>query len=248
MTEIPDETKRRLIKHYLSTPEGRRKIAASMVHPLDARIGYKSLWRKLLEREKTPFCEPFTARSVFSIEDPESIDLLERGYELAGAQIIAQTDDHLIERLGQADRQVVPCSNPAETFPALLEEHREFCKQPGFILLNARDYADIRKFCRDMIDLGVPTLYGVGQPVHHYMSDFEGMCTLCSRIVEPGDIFFVPKGVGRYADTFEVKSVEPEDGATEDEAEEWKPTFRQTMKVCMEIDPEKVKAVRIERA
>lgn len=234
------KVKERLITHFLETPKGRRKLAASMKHPLDIRIGWNVLWRKVLDRAETPFCEPHVVEAQFEIGDPNNIDFLERGQEMMRAQLVTDIDSCLISELKQAEPRVVRYPADGFSFPALLEEHREFAKQPGVILLNARVYADIRKFCRDQIE-------PEGQREHLLigrMADFEQMAFYWSRLVDPPyDIFFVPKDVGRYTDTLTVESVEPPDGTT---PPDWNPRFRCEMEVCLEVDPSKIKRVTIE--
>ena len=51
---MDDETKKKIIENYLSTQEGRTKLAKSMLQPIRQRRDYQGLGRKLLGIEQLP--------------------------------------------------------------------------------------------------------------------------------------------------------------------------------------------------
>ena len=46
----PDEIRRRITSEYLKTPQGRARLAQSMIHPMRRRLDYASLARKVFGR------------------------------------------------------------------------------------------------------------------------------------------------------------------------------------------------------
>jgi len=221
-----------ILSQYLKSPEGRKKLAASMVQPIHSRMMHNALWRRALEKADVPFCEPEILSATFEA-DPKNLDKVMRAQDLARAQVQLLGDELLI-------RSVTPDEDPPQygtgDLQYLLDDHEEFAKQPGTILINARDYADFRKWHHDRLDIES------GGFCRHFMAMFGNMGIWCSRHQPVGLMLFVPRTAGRYLDTVEVEAL-----GKEHATEEGLPTFKITLKLCLEADPSLVRAARVVR-
>jgi len=223
---LSNSTKQRILTHYTATPEGRHKLAASMVYPFNTRLGYWALWRRTLTQTEIPFCEPTTYEVSFEV-NPANPDTLERGQDRARNIIQAQVEQRLIELVTPPDSE----TNESQTHQNILDDYKSFAQQQGTILLNGRTLADFRKHCPSLEPLAAtPTLTTEVPTVH------ENMMFWPSIHIEPGNVLFVPRSAGRYADTLAV---------TLDEGPGGLPLFKVTFKVCLEADHTKVQAVRL---
>lgn len=220
---VSKDVRHRIVRSYLKTPEGRRRLAVSMVQPIRMRLAYVALYSKMLRPGKVPFCEPLVVEEEFEVDDWEA---LERGMGLARAHILRKADMALVAGLEGIEWN--SCSfRDLENHP----EHKRFAEQEGTCLMNARTYADIRHHWPSVQWAGLVT---TGEPPEAY----GNMLFQMSRHVESGQIFLVPKEVGRFCDTFDAQ-------ALDEPGEEGHPAFRIRHKLCLEVDPSEVRAIKM---
>lgn len=235
--EISEKVKHRIIKEYLSTPKGRAKLASSMWGPLDTKIGYYGLWRRVLEKDVL-FGEHRVCEVPFWM-DPEDFGTFYSSQDLVKARLITFADESLLEKLRAPDEawDVRKIEGP-ETFKKVLDDYEEVVQQEGHLLMNARAYAEFRPFL-ERVGEGEDTDLRIFAKNQRDLGGVLGrMKILVSRCVDPWEVFFVPK-VGRYSDTLRVEVLE-------EPSKDDHPQFKATLKLCMEVDPSKVKTVRFE--
>jgi hypothetical protein len=202
-TAVSNAHKQRTISEFIKSPQGRAKLAASMIPALRSRRDYAAVGRKTFLTEELPdgalpiydkdpdvsaYVISEEGDSIQSITQPRRVifplleiaslpeiplsqikerrfDLIERVQDLGHAQIQAAEDERVFAILdavatagfdnqpGQTNADI-PVTAPisgsvlADAF-ALIERHD---LRVARIYMNARDYADIRKFGRDILD------------------------------------------------------------------------------------------------
>jgi len=225
--------KERLIKEYLSTPEKRAKLASSMRIPLDTRIGFNGLWRRVFEREANPAETKVYDLTVWmDPEDPEAVD---KAMNVANGVLVTHGDKLFLDRVRPPEEEwdVRTIEGP-ETFKAVLEEYREFASAPGSVLMDARTYAEVREHPGSYDEPEMPPIRGT----HVDYAGMLGQMQLrVSRSPDPWEVFFVPRLAGRFFDRLTVESLDEPSG-------DGHPQFRVTLKLDLDGHPEKVKAVR----
>jgi len=210
MQGVSNAVKQKLISEYIKTPTGRAKLAASLTQPLRTRRDYTSVGRKTFLVEQLPDgAKP--RRVIFPLfeiaSNPEipltqikerRFDLIERAQDLARAQIQAAEDERVFAVLDAIATNgfdsipggtnpdipvVAPISGAvlADAF-ALIERHD---LRVARVYMNARDYADIRKFGRDILDIeSQATLLKTG-----LQATLWGASVITSRIVPAGTVY-----------------------------------------------------------
>jgi len=210
---VSNAVKQKLISEYIKTPTGRAKLAASLTQPLRTRRDYTSVGRKtfLVEQlpdgalpiyDKDPDVTAYVVgeegENIIAVTKPRRVifplfeiasnpeipltqikerrfDLIERAQDLARAQIQAAEDERVFA--------VAPISGAvlADAF-ALIERHD---LRVARVYMNARDYADIRKFGRDILDIeSQATLLKTG-----LQATLWGAQVITSRIVPAGTVY-----------------------------------------------------------
>lgn len=201
---ISNEIRQRLIGEHIRTPQGREKLAASMIQSLRLRRDYVAVIRKsfLVEElpdgalpvyDKDPEVTAFVVgeeganiqsiqksrRVIFPVfeiaSNPEiplsqikerRFDMIERAQDLAKAQIAAAEDERgfaIVDSVAVSGFDTLPGqTNPdlavvAPVSPSFLADAFAEVERHGLrvarIFMNATDYADIRKFGRDILDI-----------------------------------------------------------------------------------------------
>lgn len=238
--------KQQLISQYITTAEGRQKLAASMTQPLRTRRDYLALGRKTFMVEQLPDGalpiydkDPDVAAYVVA-EDSESIEshlkgrrvmfptfeiaanpkipltevrarrynLVERSQDLARAAIQAAEDERVFAVMDAIAQNgfdsIVPSPNAdipvvapitsdalADAY-ALVESHD---LRVARVFMNAKDYADLRKFNRDVLDMeSQRELLKTGM-----VATLWGASVITSRIVPEGTVYVTcePEFFGR---------------------------------------------------
>jgi hypothetical protein len=232
---IDNAVKQQIISEYIKTPEGRSKLAASMIQPLRTRRDYTSVGRKtfLVEQlpdgalpiyDKDPDVTAYVVgeegENILAITKPRRVifplfeiasnpeipltqikerrfDLIERAQDLAKAQIQAAEDERVFAILDSIavngfdnlanqnpDIQVVAPVNSSVLADAFAEIERHDLRVAR-VYMNARDYGDIRKFGREILDIeSQATLLKTG-----LMATLWGAQIIVSRLVPPGYIY-----------------------------------------------------------
>jgi len=236
MTNVSTAQKQEIISRYITSPQGRVKLAASMTQPLRTRRDYTSVGRKtfLVEQlpdgalplyDKDPDVTAFVVgeegENILAVTKPRRVifplfeiaslpeipltqikerrfDLIERAQDLARAQIQAAEDERVFAILdaiavagfdslpGQMnpDIPVIAPISPAvlaDAF-ALIEAHD---LRVARVFMNARDYSDLRKWGRDILDIeSQAALLKTG-----LMATLWGAQIIVSRLVPVGTVY-----------------------------------------------------------
>lgn len=239
--KISNAQKQQVISKYISSAEGRRKLAASMIQPLRVRRDYTSVLRKAFLVEDLPdgalpiydrdpdvtaFVIGEEGENVLNYIKPRRIifplfeiasnpsipitqlkerryDLIERSQDLAKSEIQAEEDTRGFSILDavaadpNAPNPDIPVGAPitpdvlADSF-ADIERHD---LRVARIFMNAKDYTDVRKFGRDILDVeSQAALLATG-----LMANLWGAKIIVSRIVPVGFVYVLaePEYVGR---------------------------------------------------
>ena len=201
MAEISNELKQQIISEYIKTAGGRAKLAASMTQPLRLRRDYTSVGRKTFLVEQLP-------DGALPIYDKDAnvpltqvkerrFDLIERSQDLAKAEIQAEEDQRVFSILDSvatsgfdnigASNADIPATAPltpsdlADAFAAV--EYWDL--RVARVFANAKDYSDIRKWGRDVLDIeSQATLLKTG-----LMGTVWGAQIIVSRKVPVGYIY-----------------------------------------------------------
>lgn len=240
-----NEHKQAVIGKYITSGEGRQKIASSMQGPLRERRDYSAVGRKTFEVELLPdgalplYDKDIEVRAFAVSEEGESIvgtsrgtrvmfplfelaanpeiplsqlkerrfDLVERSMNLGKAQIQAAEDTRVfdvLDALGTKgfagdglNNPVVSTTAPIapSAFIDAFAEIEQYDNRVARIFMNAKDFADLRKWGRDILDVETQqTLLRTG-----LMATLHGAQIICSRIVEAGTIYVCgePEFLGR---------------------------------------------------
>lgn len=225
-----------IVDKHIGSPQGRRRLAASMIQPLRERRDYSSVGRKtfLVEQipdgalaiyDKDPDVTAYVigeeGESITAVMKPRRVifplfeiaalpkapltqvkerryDLLKRMQDLGKAQIQAAEDDRVFSIMDaiavngfdelaggtNPDIPVVAPISPAVLADAFAEiEFHDL--RVARVYMNARDYADIRKFGRDVLDIeSQATLWKTGMMATGWNAQF-----IVSRLVPAGVVY-----------------------------------------------------------
>jgi hypothetical protein len=233
---VSTSVKAKIIQDFISSPQGRSKLAASMTQPLRLRRDYTAVGRKtfLVEQlpdgalpvyDKDPDVSAYVVseegESILSVTKPRRVsfplfeiaalptipltqirqrryDLIERAQDLGRAQIQAAEDERVFAVLdaiatngfdsiaGGANPDVpvvAPVSSAvlADAF-SYIEEHD---LRVARVFMNARDYSDLRKFGRDILDFeSQRELLKTG-----LFASIWGASIIVSRLVPAGTVY-----------------------------------------------------------
>lgn len=200
---VSNSAKQRIIGELVNTPEGRRKLAASMTQPLRLRRDYMSVGRRTFLVESLPdgalpiydkdpdvtaYVVGEEGENILSVSKGRRVivplfeiasnpqipltqirerrfDVIERSQELARSMVQAAEDERVFavmdaiatsgfDSIPGGENPDIPVVAPissavlADAF-ALIESHD---LRVARVFMNARDYADLRKFGRDILD------------------------------------------------------------------------------------------------
>ena len=233
---ITNAVKQKMISDYISNPQGRAKLAASMTQPLRLRRDYLSVGRKtfLVEQlpdgalpiyDKDPDVTAYVVgeegENILAVTKPRRVifplfeiasnpeipltqikerrfDLIERAQDLARSQIQAAEDERVFavldaiatngfDSIAGGENADIPVVAPitgavlADAF-SLIERHD---LRVARVFMNARDYADLRKFGRDILDIETQRdLLKTG-----LMGTLWGSQIIVSRLVPVGTVY-----------------------------------------------------------
>lgn len=199
---VSNAARQATIQKYISTPEGRRRIASSMTQPLRSRRDYFSVGRKTFLVEDLPdgampvydkdpdvvaYVVAEEGENILSVTksrrvifplfeiaaNPEiplsqikerRFDLIDRAQDLARASIQAAEDERvfsIMDALAENGFDSIGAVNPdlpviAPLNGAVLADAFSYVERHDLrvarVYMNSRDYADIRKFGRDILD------------------------------------------------------------------------------------------------
>jgi hypothetical protein len=235
-TNVSTAQKQEIISRYISSPQGRVKLAASMTQPLRTRRDYTSVGRKtfLVEQlpdgalplyDKDPDVTAFVVgeegENILAVTKPRRVifplfeiaalpeipltqirerrfDLIERAQDLARAQIQAAEDERvfaILDAIAVAGFDSLPGQmNPdipviAPVSPAVLADAFALIEAHDLrvarVFMNARDYSDLRKWGRDILDIeSQAILLKTG-----LMATLWGAQIIVSRLVPVGTVY-----------------------------------------------------------
>jgi HK97 family phage major capsid protein len=234
--QIRNAAKQELIQKHIKSPQGRQKLAASMIQPLRTRRDYSSVGRKtfLVEQlpdgalpiyDKDPDVTAYVVgeegENILAVTKPRRVifplfeiasnptipltqvkerrfDLIERSQTLAKSEIQAAEDERTFAVLdsiavngfdslsGQTnpDEQVVAPINSSVLADAFAKIERHDLRVAR-VYMNAKDYADIRKFGREILDIeSQATLLKTG-----LQGTLWGAQIIVSRLVPEGFVY-----------------------------------------------------------
>jgi hypothetical protein len=224
---LSSEERIQILDQYMRCAPGRQQLSKSLVGPFNTHLGYHAIYRRILQKEELPFCEPLVIEQVIQASD---IDTFTGDWHETAQKLVSVIDMQVVLELDEVDREVVDCAREA------LARAGDFSIQPGHILLSAWDYAEVRKFCRDLTNDREEILILHNRP--HYLNN---MVFRVSRLVPKGAILFVPTPSGRYCENLEIEVIEEPN-------ENGRPSFLFREKYCLDVDPSKVIGFEIHRS
>jgi len=186
----------RILSELLPTEEGRKIVADSLADVFNLNIGWRCLWRRVLSRDENwgPVEAPVQSNSVFSVTEDGDTVFIQQVVE----ELIRPVDTELIRRLSLGVEWV---DYSQGDIPKMLEDYREYTDtHEGVVIMNAPTYAWVRKWGREYLEVITERkVLLTGQ-----MATFGRMNLFVSRLMLDGQVFFAPKGVGRYTEALTV--------------------------------------------
>lgn len=228
---IDNQTKYEIISQHIKTPEGRNRIASTMIAPLRRRRDYMSIGRKAFFVETLPdgalpiydkdptvtaYVVGEMGQNIVAIARPKRVlfplfeiasnpeiplteikarryDLIIRAVDLGKSEIQAEEDRKVFAVM---DALAADPTNPNPAIPvtgnltanALADAFAAIERSDirvATVFLNAKDYADLRKWDRDTLDIETQAiLLKTG-----LMATLWGAKLMVSRIVPEGTVY-----------------------------------------------------------
>lgn len=180
---LNEESRSRIVREYLEgSPEARQKFAASMNQPILMRLFYMSPAKKALLPAEEPSEGILEKKSDFTL-DTTRFETISRCSENFQKEALKELDGAFFKALYERTSPPGPQLASWDELPKL---------KGGTLFLNVRDYSDLRKYGRDILD----PVCGVELLRTGFVAELFGSKVITSRFVEVGTMYHLPEGAG----------------------------------------------------